>query len=83
MAGREGLSDTAIKTSHVGYLQRKIVKSLEDIIVKYDGSVRDASNNVLQNYYGEDGFSGEYIEKHRCFAAEFTKKKFREVYKWR
>lgn len=56
MGGREGLSDTAVKTSHVGYIQRKIVKSLEDLIVKYDSSVRDSKNNLLQNFYGEDGF---------------------------
>lgn len=69
MGGREGLSDTAVKTSHVGYLQRKIVKSLEDIIVKYDSSVRDSNNNILQTFYGEDGFAAEFIEKHRCHGA--------------
>lgn len=56
MGGREGLSDTGIKTSHVGYIQRKLVKSLEDIIVKYDGSVRDSKDNIIQKCYGEDGF---------------------------
>jgi DNA-directed RNA polymerase II subunit RPB1 len=57
MAGRSGLSDTAIKTSHVGYLHKKLIKSLEDLVVKYDSSVRDSKNNMLQNFYGEDGFS--------------------------
>lgn len=52
MAGREGLSDTSVKTSIVGYLQRKVMKSLEDLVVKYDNSVRDSRNNVLQNFYG-------------------------------
>ena len=40
MASREGLIDTAIKTSESGYLQRKLVKSEEDAIVKYDCTVR-------------------------------------------
>jgi DNA-directed RNA polymerase II subunit RPB1 len=56
MGGREGLSDTAVKTSRTGYIQRRLVKSLEDLIVKYDGTVRDSKNNFLQKMYGEDGF---------------------------
>ena len=65
MGGREGLSDTAVKTSRTGYIQRKLMKSLEDLVVKYDGSVRDSKNNLLQKLYGEDNFIAEYIEKHR------------------
>ena len=41
MAGREGLVDTTVKTSRSGYLQRCLVKSLEALSVKYDGTVRD------------------------------------------
>lgn len=52
MGGREGLSDTAVKTSRTGYIQRKLVKSLEDLVVKYDGTVRDSRNNLLQKMYG-------------------------------
>ena len=65
MGGREGLSDTSIKTSHVGYLQRKLTKSLEDIVVKYDGSVRDSKDNWYQTFYGQSGFCGEFLEKQR------------------
>ena len=57
MGGREGLSDTAVKTSRTGYIQRKLVKSLEDIVIKYDGTVRDSQNNLLQKLYGEDSFA--------------------------
>ena len=64
MAGREGLSDTAVKTSNIGYIQRKLVKALEDVSVLYDGTVRDSKNNILQRFYGEDGFQPEFIEKH-------------------
>lgn len=65
MGGREGLSDTAVKTARTGYIQRKLVKSLEDIVIRYDGTVRDCSNNMLQKLYGEDSFCAEYIEKHK------------------
>jgi DNA-directed RNA polymerase II subunit RPB1 len=56
MGGREGLSDTAVKTSSIGYIQRKLVKSLEDLSIRYDGTVRDSQSNLLQKLYGEDSF---------------------------
>lgn len=56
MSGREGLIDTAVKTSKSGYLQRCIVKGLEGLRTEYDTSVRESSNgNVIQFLYGEDG----------------------------
>ena len=55
MSGREGVSDTAMKTAQSGYIQRKMVKVLEDISVKYDGTVRNASGSIIQWAYGEDG----------------------------
>ena len=36
MGGREGLIDTAVKTAETGYIQRRLVKALEDVMVKYD-----------------------------------------------
>ncbi|KAL6257208.1 hypothetical protein P5V15_012135 [Pogonomyrmex californicus] len=55
MAGREGLVDTAVKTSRSGYLQRCLVKHLEGLIVNYDATVRDYDGSLIQFYYGEDG----------------------------
>jgi len=56
MAGREGLVDTAVKTSRSGYLQRCLVKHLETLVVGYDYTVRDVSDqSVVQFAYGEDG----------------------------
>ncbi|XP_033736783.1 DNA-directed RNA polymerase I subunit RPA1-like [Pecten maximus] len=55
MAGREGLIDTAVKTSRSGYLQRCLVKHLEGVFVNYDLTVRDSDGSVIQFYYGEDG----------------------------
>ncbi len=43
MGGREGVIDTAVKTSETGYIQRRLVKALEDVMVKYDGTVRNSS----------------------------------------
>ena len=55
MAGREGLVDTAVKTSRSGYLQRCLVKHLEDLKVSYDYSVRKSDGSIVQFIYGEDG----------------------------
>lgn len=55
MAGREGLIDTAVKTSRSGYLQRCLIKGMEAMKTAYDGSVRDSDGSVVQFLYGEDG----------------------------
>ncbi|CCJ29287.1 unnamed protein product [Pneumocystis jirovecii] len=54
MAGREGLIDTAVKTSRSGYLQRCLIKHLEGIRVHYDDTVRDSDGSIVQFHYGED-----------------------------
>ena len=41
MGGRVGLIDTAVKTSQTGYIQRRLVKSLEDLKIEYDMTVRN------------------------------------------
>jgi DNA-directed RNA polymerase I subunit RPA1 len=55
MAGREGLIDTAVKTSRSGYLQRCLIKGMEGLKVEYDTSVRDSDGSLVQFLYGEDG----------------------------
>lgn len=46
MAGREGLVDTAVKTAETGYMQRRLVKSLEDLCLQYDSTVRTSVGEV-------------------------------------
>jgi DNA-directed RNA polymerase II subunit RPB1 len=62
MAGREGLIDTAVKTAKSGYLQRKLVKSTEDLKAHCDFTVRGSNNNIVQFIYGEDGFNSIYLQ---------------------
>ena len=62
MGGREGLIDTAVKTAETGYIQRRLIKALEDVMVKYDGTVRTSKEQIIQFLYGEDGMAGEHIE---------------------
>ena len=55
MAGREGLIDTAVKTSRSGYLQRCLIKGMEGLKSEYDSSIRDFDGSMVQFLYGEDG----------------------------
>lgn len=63
MGGREGLIDTAIKTAETGYIQRRLVKAMEDAVVRSDSSVRNGFGKIYQFAYGEDGFNGKILEK--------------------
>lgn len=56
-AGRAGLIDTAIKTARTGYIQRKLIKALEDLRVQYDGTIRGSNNMIVQFCYGENGIN--------------------------
>ncbi|KAI8391772.1 uncharacterized protein BYT42DRAFT_642179 [Radiomyces spectabilis] len=74
MAGREGLIDTAVKTSRSGYLQRCLIKHLEGLRVHYDHTVRDSDGSVLQFHYGEDSLDvikAKYLNKFSFSAHNF------------
>jgi DNA-directed RNA polymerase II subunit RPB1 len=58
MGGREGLIDTAVRTAESGYIQRRLMKALEDMKVHYDYTVRSATGDIYQFLYGEDGING-------------------------
>ena len=65
-AGREGLIDTAVKTSDTGYIQRRLMKIMEDQHVDYNGSVRNVTDSIIQFTYGEDGVDTVCIESQSC-----------------
>lgn len=67
MAGREGLIDTAVKTADTGYMQRRLIKAMEDIVVLYDASVRNAEGNIIQFIYGDDGLDPIHCEDYENF----------------
>ncbi|MBN2734025.1 MAG: DNA-directed RNA polymerase subunit A' [Methanomicrobiaceae archaeon] len=54
IGGREGLVDTAVRTSQSGYLQRRMINALQDLKVGYDGTVRTSGGKIIQFKYGED-----------------------------
>lgn len=62
MGGRIGLIDTAVKTSQTGYIQRRLIKGLEDLKVEYDMTVRNNKGKIIQFAYGDDGFDSTKAE---------------------
>ncbi|MHB8632678.1 MAG: DNA-directed RNA polymerase subunit A' [Thermoplasmatota archaeon] len=74
MGGREGLVDTAVRTSRSGYMQRRLINALEDLKVASDGTVRNTAGTIIQFTYGEDGVDptrsagGEPVDYEQIFA---------------
>lgn len=62
MGGRVGLIDTAVKTSQTGYIQRRLIKGLEDLKIEYDMTVRNNKRKIIQFTYGDDGFDTVRVE---------------------
>lgn len=73
--GRVGLITKAIKTAETGYIQRKLIKLMEDLHVCYDGTVRNANNMIIQTVYGNDGFDASYLETQSLFFINYNMEK--------
>jgi DNA-directed RNA polymerase beta' subunit len=41
-----------VDTADTGYIQRKFIKGMEDVMVYYDGIVRNSNNQIIQYFYG-------------------------------
>jgi DNA-directed RNA polymerase II subunit RPB1 len=72
MGGRVGLIDTAVKTSQTGYIQRRLIKSLEDLKLCYDGTVRNNKNKIIQFSYGDDNFDPIKVENQKMPLPQMT-----------
>ena len=68
MGGRESLVNTAIRTARSGYMQRRLIHALQDLVVDEGGDVRDGRNAVIEFAYGGDSqdptfaTTAEYVE---------------------
>eukprot|EP01087_Luapelamoeba_hula_P008948 TRINITY_DN2277_c0_g1_i2.p1 TRINITY_DN2277_c0_g1~~TRINITY_DN2277_c0_g1_i2.p1 ORF type:complete len:1803 (+),score=263.71 TRINITY_DN2277_c0_g1_i2:156-5564(+) len=82
MGGREGLIDTAVKTSETGYIQRRLVKAMEDVMVQYDGTVRNSLGDIIQFVYGEDGMDGTGVETQQIPSLRAKNAELEDMYRW-
>lgn len=64
ITGRDSLMDTALRTPKSGYLYRRLIYALQDLKVEYDGTVRDASEHIVQFQYGDDGKDVSKLHLH-------------------
>lgn len=62
MGGREGLVDTAVRTSTSGYMQRRLVNALQDMIIENDGTVRNSDKNIIQFSFGDDSVNPQMTD---------------------
>ena len=51
-------------------------------MIKYDGTVRNSLDQVMQFLYGEDGMAGEYIEDQRFETLNMSDKDLEKNYKF-
>jgi DNA-directed RNA polymerase II subunit RPB1 len=72
MGGRIGLIDTAVKTSTTGYIQRRLIKALEDLKVEYDMTIRTNKNKIVQFQYGDDGIDTTKVENQEIPIVEMS-----------
>ncbi len=72
MGGRVGLIDTAVKTSTTGYIQRRLIKGLEDLMVNYDMTIRTNKNKIVQFSYGEDSMDTIKVENQELPIVEMS-----------
>ncbi|KAJ8928914.1 hypothetical protein NQ314_018451 [Rhamnusium bicolor] len=71
-----GLIDTAVKTAETGYIQRRLIKAMESVMVHYDGTVRNSVGQLIQLRYGEDGLCGEMVEFQTLPTVKLSNKAF-------
>ena len=80
MGGRTGLIDTAIKTAESGYIQRRLIKAIEDVSIKYDGTVRNSANSIIEFSYGDDSINSTKLEKVKLEILEMNDKQLQNKY---
>ena len=66
----------------VGYIQRRLIKAMEGLMVHYDGTVRNSNKQLLQLRYGEDGMDGAKMEFQVLPSIKPPDAKFKQHFKF-
>lgn len=80
MSGRLGVIDTAIRTSDSGYLQRKLIKMMEDIHINNANYVQNSSHQIIQFIYGSDCLDATFLEYTNLKINNLTEEEFNNIY---
>jgi DNA-directed RNA polymerase II subunit RPB1 len=82
MNSRSDAINSNIKTAETGYIQRRLIKSMEDLKVEYDGTVRDSAGNIVQVSYGTDGYDSIKLEHVPINLIKKNNLEMENSYKW-
>lgn len=74
ISGREGMITIALKTSSSGYIQRKLIKALEDLRVTYDGTVRNSNGTLIEYNYGNTGIDQMVQSSNKIYSILYSNK---------
>lgn len=70
--GREGILDTALKTAETGYMQHRMIKAFENIVIGYDGSIRNTIGTMFAPMYNSGYDIGEMLAVKDDMKAEMS-----------
>jgi DNA-directed RNA polymerase II subunit RPB1 len=70
--GREGLLDTALKTAETGAMQHRMIKAFENIIIGYDGSIRNTIGTMFAPMYNSGYDIGEMMAVESLGKPDFS-----------
>ena len=80
IGGREGLVDTAVKTSQTGYASRRMNKSMEDHRVYHDCTIRNALDEIISFQWGSDGMHPSRLERINFKLLTTPKEKLKNIF---
>jgi DNA-directed RNA polymerase II subunit RPB1 len=80
MGGREGQIDTAVKTAATGYIERKLIKTMEDLLITYDGTVRNSTGQIVQFLYSDNGIDQTVQADVKIPSLMMNNEKIKEFY---
>ena len=80
IAGRNGIIDTAVKTRDTGYISRRLIKASEDLMVNYDGTIRNANGKVIQYCYAGSGMDATRLETNKLLIFRMNDSEIKETY---
>ncbi len=80
ISGRIGIVEKVISTADTGYKQRKLIKFMEDIVVKNDLTVRDAKNYILQFNYADNCINPIELYDNSIYTLDKNDNELKKIY---
>jgi DNA-directed RNA polymerase beta' subunit len=69
-----------VDTADSGYLQRKLIKGMEDIIMSYDKTVRSGNNVLMQVIYGDNGINQTHYKEVKLKLVNMGNKEIKKTF---